>query len=179
MFSMPKMLIKIFFVCISVCSVPTYGQAQTGTWTDPETGLIWQRCSLGQTWTGSDCVGYPKEQSWSHAQQAVTQLGVGWRVPAVSELASLVRCDTGFKGTTPLPDRQGMVKTMPDECHDGSSRPTIDTTIFPNTPASGFWSASPFAYNRNNAWNLYFYNGYSNLSNKASYGFVRAVRSSR
>jgi hypothetical protein len=72
-----------------------------------------------------------------------------WRMPGVDELVGLV---------------------------DKSSTPTINPTYFPNTPSSGFWSGSPYAYGSSYAWGVYFDDG--NVSgNDRYYGVqVRLVR---
>lgn len=67
---------------------------QSGQWRDPATGLIWTRCSLGQTWNGSGCNGEAKEFNWWDAHQAALDHSEGghsdWRLPTASELASLM-----------------------------------------------------------------------------------------
>ncbi len=74
-----------------------------------------------------------------------------WRVPSVGELESLVNFN--------------------------QVSPSIDTTYFPNTPASHFWSASPGAGYSPSAWNVYFNNGNSD-GHLRDYSFqVRLVRS--
>jgi len=35
-----------------------------GTVLDRATDLVWQRCDLGQTWSGSGCRGYPERLTW-------------------------------------------------------------------------------------------------------------------
>ncbi len=114
--------------------------------TDAETGLIWQRCSLGQT--GSDCSGSSANTySWQGALQAA---GAPWRLPNVIELRSIVE----------------------DKCFS----PAINLTIFPNTVSSDYWSASPDANSSDNAWNVYFSNGGSHDDAKSYYRHVRLVR---
>jgi len=54
--------------------------------------------------------------------------------------------------------------------------PTIDTDYFPETKASGLWSASPSANGSSNAWNVNFYYGYDNSGYKGSALFVRLAR---
>ena len=58
----------------------------------------------------------------------------------------------------------------------GVSSPTIDTTYFPNTQSSYFWSSSPIAVNSYDAWSVYFNYGGSSYSSKDGYNFVRLVR---
>ncbi|MDO9227091.1 MAG: DUF1566 domain-containing protein [Pseudomonadota bacterium] len=38
-----------------------------GTLTDPNTGLIWQTCALGQSWDGKSCNGKVSELNWNEA----------------------------------------------------------------------------------------------------------------
>lgn len=53
---------------------------------DKETRLTWQRCALGQKWTGSGCAGEPRQLSWTDA----TKLKGAWRLPTKEELNTLV-----------------------------------------------------------------------------------------
>ena len=85
--------------------------------TDLRTGLIWARCSFGQTWRGGRCTGKPllftHEQALKHAATVE-----GWRLPTRRELFGLV--DT--------------------QC----SSPAIDTAAFPDTPAQLlYWTSTP------------------------------------
>lgn len=173
-----KTLLALSLVFAGVCITPSYAK-ESSTWTDSKTGLTWQRCSLGQTWNGYDCDGEPKKYTWDEAQQASNAVGKGWRVPAASELMSLVRCNTGFQLTSSVPDRKGNNKTMPAYCNEGASRPTIDTSIFPNTPDDRYWSSSPVANYSGSAWVVGFYLGYDNGNDKSGNGYVRLVRSSQ
>jgi hypothetical protein len=58
---------------------------------DNNTGLEWQRCAYGQSWTGSGCSGTPWEGRWDDAVR-ITAPG-GFRVPTVDELNSLAPFD--------------------------------------------------------------------------------------
>ncbi|MBJ6922970.1 DUF1566 domain-containing protein, partial [Vibrio cholerae] len=44
-----------------------------GTVTHHTTGLIWQRCSLGQSWDGTDCTGEATTFTWEEALAAAAQ----------------------------------------------------------------------------------------------------------
>ncbi len=125
-----------------------------GTVTDTRTGLMWKKCSEGQSWTGFTCNGNASTHTWDEALQltaAASDAGYDdWRLPNITELESLV-----------------------EVC---ASDPLINIDVFPNTPSSLFWSASPFASDSDVAWYVDF--GYGNSYN---YGRdfnlrVRAVR---
>ncbi len=58
----------------------------------------------------------------------------------------------------------------------GRTSPAIDPTYFPNTPASHFWSASPYAGISAYAWDVYFDGGYDNWNHRSVAGHVRLVR---
>ena len=101
---------------------------------DTRTQLQWQRCSLGQTWTGVTCTGEAKKYKWDEARRAAP---TGWRLPTKDELASLVYCSSG---------EPAYWKTASGEwCKGAYTSPTISITAFPNTPIFGFWSSSPVA----------------------------------
>ena len=110
-----RLLLTLSFA--SLCVSPSYAE-DSGTWTNPKTGLTWQRCSLGQTWSGYGCDGEPKAYTWDDAQQAAKAVGDGWRVPAASELLGLVRCNTGFRGTESVPNQKCEIKVLPSLCNE-------------------------------------------------------------
>ncbi len=102
--------------------------------TDSQTGLIWSRCSEGQAWNGSACLGVPAlflhEAGLRHAQSK----GNGWRLPNIKELDSIV-------------DRT-------------KANPAIDTSVFPNTPPlSGYLSSTPLVATPNWTRHISFANG--------------------
>lgn len=86
---------------------------------DLKTNLIWQRCSVGQTWSGSSCAGAASKYTWQNALQLGQSMTADWRLPNIKELQSLVE--------------------------KACSRPSINQTIFPNTSSDNYWSSS---YNR-------------------------------
>lgn len=54
---------------------------------DLQTTLVWQRCSVGQTWGGTRCEGQSKELTFDDAQRLSN---TEWRVPTTDELATLI-----------------------------------------------------------------------------------------
>jgi hypothetical protein len=134
-----------------------FRQNAAGTATDRQTGKTWMRCTLGQKWTGAVCSGSPLKISWAGAFDAVDEFnrrgGYGdhadWRLPTLMELASLVE----------------------HRCHD----PAINLEIFPATPVTGFWSASPHA-SPDHAMLIHFKYGGQYMGNKSQDWALRLVR---
>jgi hypothetical protein len=135
-----------------------------GTVTDTKTGLMWKRCSEGQTWNGATCRGSAFRFPWQAAlQRAQTQNGIGfagfkdWRLPNAKELFSIVE----------------------KQCFE----PAINLVIFPNTVTrvgiflyGQFWSSSlaPFDFS---VWYVYFDQGRVDTEYNTSSLYVRLVRS--
>jgi hypothetical protein len=117
---------------------------------DKKTGLIWQRCSLGQIWNGTTCTGTASTHTWTDALAKAKAVGNGYRLPNIRELKSLTE----------------------KACFE----PAINRIFFPNTASDAYWSASPSADGNNGAWVVYFYDGYSYNDYKYNGGYVRAVR---
>ena len=116
-----------------------------------QTKLIWQRCSLGQTWNGTTCTGTATSHTWADALAKAKAVGTGYRLPNIKELQSLVE----------------------EACYNGA----INESFFPATSISGYyWSASPNAYDGGIAWYVYFSYGVTGFNNKGNYLHVRAVR---
>ena len=58
---------------------------------DKQTGLIWQRCSVGQLWNGTSCNGTPLTYNWANALKVAQSLGNGYRLPNIKELGQIGR----------------------------------------------------------------------------------------
>jgi hypothetical protein len=127
-----------------------------GTVTDKQTGLMWQKCTLGLT--GASCAsGTALTLTWQAALASAnnnTDNGYSdWRVPNKKELESLAE----------------------DACY----RPAINETVFPETASSRYWSSSPGANDIDNAWVVNFGYGVVNGYDKDSSYYVRLVRGSQ
>ena len=112
------------------------------TVTHLKTGLVWDRCALGQVWdpVQSLCTGVSSLFLWSDALKQATianaanYLGsVDWRLPNVKELQSLVENKCSF--------------------------PAINVTVFPQAPDDFFWSATTDPSFPNLAWMVSFSQG--------------------
>lgn len=124
---------------------------------DKQTGLIWQRCSVGQAWDGTTCQGYPEYYGWTDALKQAKQYGQDWRVPNINELFSLLE----------------------NACH----RYAINETIFPmkknalNAYYTYYWSSSPSNSMNNSILGVSFMDGSSGeLPKKNGDALIRAVR---
>lgn len=135
-----------------------------------------------------------------------------WRLPLAGELASLRVCTAGWEKepkkiseltsqgrvtqnvniikTLSLPlaminknDSSRAEREIPRRCADNSSKPTLNTNIFPNTPTDGrYFSSPPNGRSYSPTWNLHLGNGSieynSAVFSGTDEGFVRAVRDS-
>ncbi len=132
-----------------------YSIHNDGTVTDTKTQLMWKVCTEGQTWNAGACEGDSSRVNWQTALQTANDENFAghsdWRLPNIKELQSLVAFN----------------------CTD----PSINSTIFPKTAASGYWSSSPGADYSNVAWGVNFYYGDDNDAYRNNTYFVRVVRS--
>ena len=134
-----------------------------GTARDQKTGLMWKRCPEGYTWSSSiTCTltggGAAKTFIWQKALQqganATFPAGAGgftdWRLPNIKELDSIVE----------------------QQCIN----PSINSSLFPDTPSTYFWSASLYVSNPTFALSVNFSNGADYKENKIGSYYVRLVR---
>lgn len=128
-----------------------------GTISDLQTGLMWQKCAIGQS--GEDCAeGKAVAFQWDNAKQQDSNFNdkgglaghTDWRVPKIKELRGLVELS----------------------CWS----PSINITFFPNTPDSNFWSSSPYSGYSRNAWYVSFANGSAAFNHANLKHYVRLVR---
>jgi len=123
-----------------------------GTVKDNATGLIWQKCSRGQT-NDTTCSGTATTATWANAIaycNGLTLAGKTWRLPHVNELKTIV--DT--KKVT---------------------NPVIDTTAFPSTVANFYWSSTTFLNNTNLVCFVGFNDGAVLTMGKTANYYVRCV----
>ncbi len=127
-----------------------------GTVTDLSTALLWKQCPEGLSGAGctiGQVTAFTWPQALRHAQAAEFAGSSLWRLPNKNELASLVE----------------------RRCFD----PSINATLFPNTPSESFLSSSPDAYYPDSVWEVRFYDGIVGIFHSYSYGYVRLVRARR
>jgi hypothetical protein len=128
-----------------------------GTATHRSTGLMWMRCSLGQSWDGKQCKGEATGFSWGGALQASDKQAFAghtdWRLPNKNELETILE----------------------ESCNS----PAINPRVFPATPPVYFWTSSPYSGLANGAWSIDFGFGSVNARVKSGSLIVRLVRGGR
>lgn len=75
----------------AACNTGEYLQQSSGVY-DAKTGLMWQKCSVGQE--GVACKGKPKLMTIPQAVEYAAQFSTknaGWRLPTVDELSTLLQ----------------------------------------------------------------------------------------
>jgi hypothetical protein len=110
----------------------------SGSVYDNKTKLTWQQAVSSST-----------TYSWTDARSHCAALGMGWRLPTVRELLSIV-----------------------DYRRSG---PAVDPIAFSATPSSSFWSASPRVQDPSSAWYVSFQNGSSGWDSASTPYYVRCV----
>ncbi len=129
-----------------------------GTVSHINTALTWKVCSEGQAWNNGNCTGTITTHTWQEALQIPQTLNAAggysnnadWRLPNLKELTSIVEM----------------------QCYN----PAINTTIFPSTAGSYYWSSSPYAGYSLHAWFVSFYDGFDGFNNRYNDHRVRLVR---
>ena len=131
-----------------------------GTISDSQTGLMWSKCSYGQTYNGGNtnadgliCEGSAFgnwQQAFAWAADSTDHGYNDWRLPNVKELGSIVDF--------------------------GSAKPAINQSIFPNTTSGAYWSSTPFQANDTQSIHIGFQAGDYGLSDRISNLSLRLVR---
>ncbi len=130
---------------------------QDGTITDMATGLMWQKCSMGQSWnaTTGECDGSASASGWQSALKLCDDMSLSgyddWRLPNRNELQTIIDYTT--------------------------YNPSINGIYFPNSMSSMYWSSTTIVDSPLHAWSVYFYQkGRVSCEWKWEAKYVRAVR---
>ncbi len=118
---------------------------------DSQTGLSWQRCPLGQSWSdeAASCTGEATQYTWFEAMQISTN--DDWRVPNKKELVSIVAYDC--------------------------SAPAWSEAAFGSQSVGVFWSATPLPYfSSPTAWAIDFADGAFTQTSASNTYAVRLVK---
>jgi hypothetical protein len=144
------------YILIFLCNIPIYAYGNyidngNGTITDNITGLVWQKCSMGQNVL--DCSGTASATTWvnaiSYCNNLELALQTDWRLPNINELKSLV---------------------------DYNQVGSAINNLFLNTIAWYYWSSTSSAYNASSAWVVDFRYHNTIYPYKTDSNYVRCVR---
>jgi hypothetical protein len=148
-----KKIITLLIILLTAAAFPAqrFTDNGDGSIKDNATGLIWQKCSKGQS--GNDCSGYSQNIHWDEALihcEGLTLAGRDdWRLPSINELKSIIN----YK----------------------RSGPAINMEYFPNTPAYSYWTSSTFLSSPYTAWSVNFGTGDTYYEPTSSYSHIRCV----
>lgn len=166
----PKNIGLIFFCLLFFLTINSYGNNldknnsnsrfldnKDGTILDKKTGLIWKKCCEGQE--GNECNNnelkvFTWDDALTHSKNINNSGGFAgsknWRIPTLNELRTIT--DKSFND------------------------PSINLSIFPNTPSDYFWSSSADSDNPNYAWGVNFCIGEDYYGGKQRLRYIRLVR---
>jgi hypothetical protein len=125
-----------------------------GTVTHTKTGLIWQRCAIGQTWNNGGCDGKPTSYTQENAAKLTDNTGgkTDWRLPSYKELLTIV----DYSQFTPA----------------------TNSIVFPDSPSDRFWTSTLTAQSSSRAWFVHFNTGEGSYYDTQNGAFVKLVRGS-
>lgn len=147
-------------ICYKDVAIPDttdrYNINADGTVSDIKTGLMWQRCSVGQTYNvqTAQCDNKAQRLNWQEALRSAvndkTAQYEDWQVPNIKELASILnhQCVT----------------------------PSIDKSYFIGAMSDNYWSNTSGVSNTDSAWVYQFASGLNSLHAKTSSVYLRLVR---
>ncbi len=144
------------FQCVAsqnISEFHSYTDNGDGTVKDNGTGLVWQKCGVGQT-NDATCSGGAGQNTWVTMINYCNSLSLAsktWRLPNRNEIFSI----TDFTKST---------------------SPTLDSSFFPSNPVATYhWSSSSYAPTIANAWGMLFSNADLIFDTKTNSGHVRCV----
>jgi hypothetical protein len=145
----------------------SYTDNADGTVTDNNTGLMWQKCSVGKN-ADASCSGTASGYNWFQATGTYS---------AISNPSSQNACaalNLGGHNDWRLPTNKELVTIL--DYAIGGGAPTINTTFFPNTLAWPYWTSTPWVGQDYAAWRVNFQFGDDATYYKQTGYYVRCVR---
>ncbi|MBE4591013.1 hypothetical protein BOO24_01395 [Vibrio navarrensis] len=149
----------------------SYAINPNGTVYDKGANLTWMRCSIGQKWDGTTCVGKPTLLTWEEAMQ---QAKDGWQLPTAEQLDSLVYCSGDKPRSSARPDGRYLLASN-GRCEGYFLKPTVDQLIFP-TQNYSYWSSTVYSNASGAAWNVSFKDGAVQPDKMNNRAYVRLVQ---
>ncbi len=105
----------------------------------PETGLLWRRCPLGQEWEGDGCSQSAATGSWERI---------------LMEAADYPDANTGLEphAVWRLPNAKELLSIVERRC----TNPSVDTRVFPGDMQGRFWTSSAVDKDVSGTWSVTF-----------------------
>lgn len=153
-FNLAKGNSAVFIRCVSGTAYKysaILSDNNNGTIQDKRTGLIWQKCSRGQD-PANSCSGGITSDTWTNALSycnSLTLASKSWRLPNINELKTI----SNFEATAPK----------------------IDSSFFPSTASSQYWSSTTYFPGTSSALVLDFGTGGIIYSPKSNSFAIRCV----
>jgi hypothetical protein len=143
----------------------SYTDNDNYTVTDNNTGLMWQKCSVGQT-NNPTCSGTPSVYYWYQA------IGIPIDIYNPSSQNVCGSAQTGYYNDWRLPTKKELLSIVNYSYEDG---PVINRDFFPNTGSnSKYWASNSKAYL--SAWAVAFSHGNVGYDYYPTQNYVRCVR---
>jgi hypothetical protein len=200
-FSHKALSLARWLTLLGTCTAPLLAQAQncpTGDNTDDQyilgevdgtasamhwpTGLVWKRCSEGQTWnTGTQtCEGTAETRRWNewmdeYMPRSFAGQDAWWETVesyTPNPSAGPQNVDRVRDGHWRMAYRYELRK-ITEGCNNN---PKVNRMVFPDNPSSHFWSGSPLAGNSGSVWIVNFNFGSTYLSYRSDDHHARLVR---
>jgi len=139
-------------ITILILSVVLFfsGEASAASFTDNRDGTVTDNLTTLIWQKQDDKVVRTWKEAITYCEGLYLAAKSDWRLPRIKELGSIVDNTT--------------------------VNPAIDTTYFPATVSSYYWSATTYADGTASAWNVNFYDGYVGSFSKTSVYYARCVR---
>ena len=190
-FSHKALSLARWLTLLGTCTAPLLAQAQncpTGVNMDDQyilgeadgtasamhwpTGLVWKRCSEGQTFENGQCTGTAEIKEWNPWAETDRLLPTSFTNQTNWEIGADFSQNLLESGGWRMAYKNELVK-ITEGC---GNNPKVNRTVFPNTRSWYVWSGSPYAVYSGSAWYVSFYHGGASYSSR-SYGYhVRLVR---
>ena len=190
-FSHKALSLARWLTLLGTCTAPLLAQAQncpSGDNTDDQyilgeadgvasamhwpTGLVWKRCSEGQTFENGQCTGTAQTKDWNTWAEADGLLPKSFTNQTNWGIGAGFSQNLLESGGWRMAYKNELVK-ITEGC---GNNPKVNRMVFPNTPSSLVWSGSPYADSSGFAWYVDFYDGYASNFFRSEDFHVRLVR---
>ncbi len=147
---------------------PSYTDNGDYTISDNVTGLMWQKCSVGQA-NDASCSGTATTHNW---YEATGTTDATYNAGGATNVCGSLSLAGNSDWRLPKPFELMLI------ADNETSSPSINSTYFPSTVSSYYWAATTHANSTSTAWDVSLDIGFvsNGTDNKSSSFYVRCVR---